>query len=270
MHEDTPVTDHLSAHHGQSYPELSPEPGVGRVFRSSRRIRLSDATQDGRLRLDAMARYMQDVASDDVADADADDDAYTWVVRRTVIDVVSQFGAADKSVALSTWASATGPRWAGRRTTIAGDAGGRAEAESLWVLIERGTARLARLPAAFDALYAASTLGRTISAKLELDPDPPPSVIRGPWPLRAADIDVLSHANNAVYWAAVETAIASSTHRREALTTSRVRGVLEYRNPVDLNGHLELAVDESQAELSVWMVDGDRTAACAAVRFDPR
>jgi acyl-ACP thioesterase len=252
------------------YPKLSPEPGVGRVFRSSRRIRLSDATQDGRLRLDAMARYMQDVASDDVADADADDDAYTWVVRRTVIDVVSQFGAADKAVALATWASATGPRWAGRRTTIAGDAGGRAEAESLWVLIERGTARLARLPAAFDALYSASTLGRTISAKLELDPDPPSNAIRGPWPLRAADIDVLGHANNAVYWAAVETAIASSAHRPEALTTSRVRGVLEYRNPVDLNGHLELAVDESQAELSVWMVDNGRTAACAAVRFDPR
>jgi len=92
--------------------ELSPEPGIGRVYRSTLKIRLSDAAQDGRLRLDAMARYMQDVASDDVADADADDDAYTWVVRRTVIDVVSPFGA-DSAVALSTWASATGPRWAG-------------------------------------------------------------------------------------------------------------------------------------------------------------
>ena len=251
------------------YPELSPEPGLGRVYRSSRRIRLSDAAQDGRLRLDAMARYMQDVASDDVADADADDPAYTWVVRRTVIDVVSPFGA-DNMVALSTWASATGPRWAGRRTTIAGDAGGRAEAESLWVLIERGTSRLARLPAAFDALYSASTLGRTISAKLDLDPQPSLDAARGPWPLRAADIDVLGHANNAVYWAAVETAIASSVARTSAVATSRIRGVLEYRNPIDLTAHLELAVAGSHSELSAWLVDGDRTAAVAMLRFDPR
>jgi len=249
--------------------ELSPEPGIGRVYRSTLKIRLSDAAQDGRLRLDAMARYMQDVASDDVADADADDDAYTWVVRRTVIDVVSPFGA-DSAVALSTWASATGPRWAGRRTTIAGDAGGRVEAESLWVLIERRTSRLARLPAAFDALYAASTLGRTISAKLELDPEPAPSAIRRPWPLRVTDIDVLGHANNAVYWAAVETAIAASPERTDALPDTRIRGVLEYRNPVDRTADLELAIAESRSELSVWLVDGDRTAACAMVRFDPR
>jgi len=259
----------VSAQPGTAFPQLTPEPGVGRVFRSSRRIRLSDAAQDGRLRLDAMARYMQDVASDDVADAEADDDTYTWVVRRTVIDVATPFGA-DTAVELSTWASATGPRWAGRRTTIAGDAGGLAEAESVWVLIERGTARLARLPPAFDARYAASTLGRTISAKLELDPDPGPAAIRGPWPLRATDIDVLGHANNAVYWAAVETAIASSADGREALIASRIRGVLEFRNPVELTAQVELAVAESPPELSAWLVDGDRTAACAVVRFDPR
>ncbi len=269
MHEETPVKDHMNSQTGHESHVLSPEPPVGRVYRSSRRIRLSDAAQDGRLRLDAMARYMQDVASDDVADADADDQAYTWVVRRTVIDVVSAFGA-DSTVALSTWASATGPRWAGRRTTIAGDAGGRAEAESLWVLIERETSRLARLPAAFDALYAASTLGRTISTKLDLDPEPSAGALREPWPLRAADIDVLGHANNAVYWVAVETAIASSAQQSNAMATSRIRGVLEYRNPIDLTAHTELAVAASRSELSAWLLDGERTAACAIVRFEPR
>src|SRR5580693_10208215 len=99
---------------------LVPEPRVGRVYRSQRTIRLADVAADGRVRLDAMARYMQDVASDDVADARADDDTFTWVVRRTTIDVVSPFGA-DGAVSLSTWASGSGSHWAARRTTIAGD-----------------------------------------------------------------------------------------------------------------------------------------------------
>ena len=247
-------------------PALPGEPGVGRVFRSSRRIRLSDASQDGRLRLDAMARYMQDVASDDVADADADDDAYTWVVRRTLIDVVRPF-AGDRMVELATWASATGPRWAGRRTTIVGDAGGRAEAESVWVLLERATSRLARLPAAFDALYTASTQGRTITAKLDLDPDPPARATRMPWPLRVTDLDILGHANNAVYWAAVESALDSLPDHGDALRSSRIRGVLEYRHPVDLTADLGLVIEDSPSEVSVWLVDGDSTAACAVVGF---
>jgi acyl-ACP thioesterase len=84
----------------------------------------------------------------------------------------------------------------------------RTEAESLWVLIDRASSRLARLPAVFDDLYAASTQGRKVSAKLELSPDPAPEAKRVHWPLRVADIDMLGHANNAVYWAAVETALA--------------------------------------------------------------
>ena len=67
--------------------DACPEPRVGRVYRSQRTIRLADVAVDGRLRFDAMARYMQDVASDDVEDAGAEDELLTWVVRRTLIDV---------------------------------------------------------------------------------------------------------------------------------------------------------------------------------------
>ncbi len=125
--------------------QLVPEPRVGRVYRSQRTIRLADVAVDGRLRLDAMARYMQDIASDDVADAKAEDELLTWVVRRTLIDVVRQFRT-DQAASLATWASGAGSHWAARRTTIAGDAGGHAEAESIWVLLDRATGRPARLP----------------------------------------------------------------------------------------------------------------------------
>jgi acyl-ACP thioesterase len=253
------------------YPELVPEPHSGRVYRSVRKIRLADVGVDGRLRLDAMARYMQDVASDDVADARADDDTFTWVVRRTTIDVVSPFGA-DGAVSLSTWASGSGSHWAARRTTIAGDEGGRAEAESIWVLIDRAGGRLARLPSAFEDIYGPSTEGRKVSARLELPPEPVPEAAHVSWPIRAADIDTLGHANNAVYWAAIETALAlHALDGADALTVSRVRAILEYRRPVDLSSALVLAIAQRQDGMLVWFLDGGETAACAAVsRLDER
>jgi acyl-ACP thioesterase len=240
---------------------LVPEPGIGRVFRSHRPIRLSDAAPDGRLRLDAMARYMQDVASDDVADAHAEDPALTWVVRRTVIEVVKPFGA-DATVSLATWASGSGSHWAARRTSIAGNAGGRAEAESIWVLIGRAGGRLTRLPAAFDALYGPSTLGRTVSAKLELPPQAQPDARSLPWPLRFADLDTLGHANNAVYWEATETALA----RGDRGAAGPLRAVLEYRRPVDLTSDLTLAVAGTGGATSLWFIDAGETAACAVIR----
>jgi acyl-ACP thioesterase len=248
-----------------NYPELVPEPDAGRVYRSERKLRLADVGADGRLRLDAMARYMQDVASDDVADADAEDERLTWVVRRTVIDVVSPF-VADRVASLATWASGSGPHWAARRTSIAGDAGGTAEAESLWVLLDRASSRLVRLPASFETLYGPSTGDRRVSAKLELPPEPALNATRVAWPLRVADIDTLGHANNAVYWAAIETVLALSTEGAGAPSPSRLHGLLEYRRPVDLTSELVLAIAGGRSEVKVWFIDGGETAACAAVR----
>jgi acyl-ACP thioesterase len=242
---------------------LVPEPRVGRVYRSHRTIRLADVAVDGRLRLDAMARYMQDVASDDVVDAGAEDALLTWVVRRTIIDVEQQFGV-DRSVSLATWASGSGSHWAARRTSIAGDAGGHAEAESIWVLLDRVTSRPARLPAAFDALYGASGLGRKVSAKLELPPEPAAAAMRVRWPIRVSDLDTLGHANNAVYWAATESALATEGDGGEM--GERVRAVLEYRRPLDLTSDLELAIARERSETAVWFIDGGDTAACAVIR----
>ena len=248
-----------------NFPELVPEPDAGRVHRSERKIRLADVAVDGRLRLDAMARFMQDVASDDVDDAEADDGSLTWVVRRTAIDVVSPF-AGDQVVALSTWASGSGSHWAARRTSIAGDAGGRGEAESIWVLIDRATSRLARLPAGFEAVYGPSTGGRRVSARLDLAPEPAPGATQVPWPLRTADIDTLGHANNAVYWAAIETALAVAADDAGVRARLRLQGELEYRRPVDLPSELTLAIASAGSELHVWFIDSGATAACAAIR----
>ena len=69
--------------------ELVPLPTMGRVFRSTRRIRLSDRAGDGRLRLDSVARYLQDIAMDDVDETSWGAPEHLWVMRHIRIDVVT-------------------------------------------------------------------------------------------------------------------------------------------------------------------------------------
>ena len=67
--------------------DLVPVPAVGRVAHGGRRrVRLGDASPGGRLRFDALVRYLQDVANDDTREAGFDD-VMGWVVRRTAIEV---------------------------------------------------------------------------------------------------------------------------------------------------------------------------------------
>jgi acyl-ACP thioesterase len=64
---------------------------TARRFSARRPIRLSDTDATGRLRLDAVARYLQDVAADDVLDAGWAPDEHIWVVRRSNLDVAQPF-----------------------------------------------------------------------------------------------------------------------------------------------------------------------------------
>jgi acyl-ACP thioesterase len=186
----------------------------------------------GRLRLDAVARYLQDVATDDVAETGWGAPEHLWVVRRYRIDVVAPF-LDDREVELVTWGSGVGPAAAGRRTTLAGDRDGRIEADSVWIhLAPNG--RAARLDG--FGVYAESAAGRAVSTKKIL-PDPPTDGGRTPWRLRATDLDVLGHANNAIHWQAVEDTLLP----RRLDPRLPFRAQLEYRHALDLGDDLELA-----------------------------
>jgi acyl-ACP thioesterase len=229
------------------------------VFRGRRRVRLSDTDAGGRLRLDAVARYLQDVASDDVLDAGWAPDEHVWVVRRTAIQVVAPFDG-DAAVELATWCSGTGASAASRRTSLAGDAGGRIEAESVWIHLARDL-RPARLSARFHTVYAPSAAGRGVSTKLELRG--PADGVAAVWPLRATDVDVLGHVNNAVYWSPIEAVLAD-------LAREPLDAVLEFRQPVDLGEAVEIRVATDARTLEVaFDVDGTLRAA-ATVRARPR
>jgi acyl-ACP thioesterase len=224
---------------------------TGRRFSADRPIRLSDADAAGRLRHDAIARYLQDVAADDVLDAGWAPDEHIWVVRRTVLEVSQPF-LTDTAVELTTWCGAVAGAAAARRTSVAGDRGGRVEAEMIWIHLGPDLQPL-RLGERFLSVYGASAEGRRASTRLEL-PGPPVEATAAPWALRSTDIDQLGHVNNAAYWIAVEEHFALEAPHR---------AVLEYRQPLDLGDDVELR----RSDGALWFVAGGSVRAAAALTF---
>ena len=212
---------------------LVPVPPTGRVFRTAYRVRLSDTDATGRLRLDAVARYLQDAATDDVEETGWGAPEHLWVLRSIRIDVLSPC-LEDREVGILTWGSGLSALAASRRWSLTGDRGGSIEVDSTWVHLDRD-ARPSRIGDGFDE-YAEAAQGRGASTRLTL-PDPPDGSPRTSWPLRATDVDLMGHVNNAVYWSGVEHALQG---RFPDLRTP-VRARLDYRSPLDLGEHVELA-----------------------------
>ena len=79
-----------------------PVPSQGRIVVESRRVRLTDMDSRSRLRLDAVARFLQEVAIDDVDETGWGAPDHLWFVRRMRVDVVEPF-LADRVVELVTW-----------------------------------------------------------------------------------------------------------------------------------------------------------------------
>jgi acyl-ACP thioesterase len=243
---------------------LVPRPAVGRTFSASRRARFGDLDGSGRVRLDALARFLQDVSSDDTADAALRNDI-AWVVRRTAIELWRS-PRFRELLTLTTFCSGTGSRWAERRVSIAGERGAAIEAVSLWVHLDGADGRPQPLPDEFHEHYDQAAQGRRVSARLQHGSEVPGDVARERWPLRATDFDLLGHVNNAATWAIVEEALA-----RRPEIGAPFRAELEYRQAIERDERVEVAsADAPDGSVGLWVFGsgdaGPRLSATARVR----
>ena len=182
--------------------EVVPAPANGRVFSYAPQPGLADVAPSGRVRLDALARWLQDAAWADVVDSGVPDEG-VWVVRRMAMRV-ARFPRFGQAVAVDTFCSGTGRLWAERRSTVRGEGGPLVEAVGLWVHLDGSGTRPRPLPDGFDAVYGPAAGGRRVMARLRHPPAPPAGADVRPWRFRAADLDLAGHVNNAVYWQVLE------------------------------------------------------------------
>lgn len=239
--------------------ELTPRPSVGRAFSAERRVRLGDVGPRGRLRLDAAARFLQDISNDDVIEADLEG-AMAWVVRRTRIDVHA-FPVFRENLSLTTWGSAIGARWASRRIEVRGDRGGHLEAEALWVHLDIESGMPRKLPDSFVDLFGEAAEGRTIRARLHHGPVAAHAERAFDWPLRFADVDLMGHVNNAISWAIVEEELAQRSDLR-----TQIRAEVEHPGPIDPGQQVAVHVARHDDGVELWALADGQVATTAQVR----
>ncbi|MGC2174732.1 MAG: acyl-ACP thioesterase domain-containing protein [Acidimicrobiales bacterium] len=187
--------------------EFVPLTDQGRRFAEQYTIRLGDVDSRGLLRVDGAARFLQDVATDDWNDTGIETDD-TWVVRRTTLRLVEggRWPRYLDQVTMTTWAGGVGAAWAERRTNFDIDGQHSLEAAGLWVPISP-SGHPVRVREMFFDVYGQSAKMRKVSGRVSLPPVADDAVLR-PWPLRAADFDILGHVNNAAVWQAVSDVVA--------------------------------------------------------------
>ncbi len=184
----------------------------------------ADCAPSGRIRLDALARWLQDVAYGDVAEAGMAHTA-VWVVRRTRIRV-ERFPHLGDAYTLATFCSGLGRMWAERRTSISrlGKPDSDVEAVSLWVHLDPVDGRPTPFAEEEATLYGTSAAGRRVTARLR---HPLPGSVDGgsPWNFRATELDIAGHVNNAAYWQPLEEELLAGPE------PERIDAELEYRSP---------------------------------------
>lgn len=229
--------------------ELVPPPAGGRLFEREVVPGLADATGSGRVRLDAIARWLQDIAYGDIVDAGLADRG-AWVVRRArmKVEAFPRFGA---PTSVRTFCSAAGRLAAERRTSVSGG-GAAIEAVAMWIHVDTETLRPLRLGEEFQAVYGASAGSRKANFRLS-HPDPIAGAASSPWRFRASDVDIAGHVNNAAYWEPVEELFAQHGEPESSDLE------MEYREPAQ-PGDAEIL----RAGHMMW-VTGPDGAVCASV-----
>jgi acyl-ACP thioesterase len=212
---------------------------------------IADADGSGRCRLDAMARWLQDIAYVDLIDAGFEGEG-AWIVRRTRIRVEA-FPRFGEDLELRTFCSGIGRFSAERRTSIGGDRAA-VETVALWVCLDPDRGRPMRFPPEFLSIYEESAGGRDANVRLR-HPDPPEGADRSTWTFRASEMDTAGHINNSHYWTPLEEELATES-KLEAIDAE-----VEFRDPA-MPGEVAVLCDGS----SLWIAGAEGAVHASILR----
>ena len=250
----------------QSATLPSPIAESGRKFSTSRKVRLGDVTPKGRVRLDAVARYLQDIATDDSLDGNYSE-PHSWVVRRTQM-WVNSFPKYLDEIQLTTWCGALGSHWAERRTQIKCAGEVVIETAALWVRVDFKTMKPVALSKELTELLSSATNGRKISSRLEIGRNLPDlasnKATSQDWPIRFSDMDAVGHLNNAAYWEVLEEYLGSNSGQRAPL-----RATVEHHGAIDPGDKVQIVTQNLQGRIILrHVLDDGEVAAVTELIFE--
>ena len=206
------------------------------VFDREWPLRVADIDRDGRLRLDAAARHIQDIGQDQLRQLGFEETHPLWIVRRTMVDLIRPDRVPGHAAAA--------PVVLGHVEPVVRDAGShrrpQRRADRVRGVLDQ------HQPGDADALPHRRRLSRGPAAHHDVDrlrwkaylkagPRETADQIRE-FPIRFTDIDLFDHVNNAVYWSVVEDYLSASGD----MLRGPIRVTLEHEAPVALGDKLEI------------------------------
>ncbi|MDF0531980.1 thioesterase [Tsukamurella sp. 8F] len=250
----------------QTYEFLQDAP-PGPSFERAWAVRTGDVDPDRRLRLDAVARYAQDMANDEMFHRGFQTTDPYWLVRRTIIDVLEPIRW-PSDVTLVRWCEATSSRWCNMRITMTGSEGGRIETEGFWIRFNADNGMPTHISdegMRYLQQYVSQT--RLRWRALNTEPIPDPSANDHEFPLRSTDFDPFQHLNNAAYWQLVEDDLDG-----DRLLQRPHRATVEYLQPLPLGSRVQMRTAHDDAGYRLWLlrlgddgVPADKPAATISV-----
>ena len=241
-------------------------PDSGYVYQTGWRLATSDIDEHKRLRLDGVARYIQEVGAEHLGDANLADVHPHWIVLRTVIDVLKPIEIPSE-ITFRRWCAALSTRWCNMRVQLEGSDGGRIETEGFWICMNKDTLTPSRFTDDCIALFGSTTDNHRLkwrpwlTDQADNDHDGHDGTVT-PFPLRRTDIDLFEHVNNTIYWHGVHEILGQVPE----LETAPYRAVLEYRNPIKFGESVAIRSERQDDAVRMQFVVGDDVRAAALVR----
>lgn len=245
-------------------------------FEAQYRVRTGDIDQDMRVRLDSVARYLQDIANDNIEATEFWRTDPFWIVRRTIIDVIRPFSW-PATITAQRWCGAASTRWTNMRVRLTAEhqtnlfnpdprPDGLIETEAFWINVnDQGMP--SRISDGMQNLVNSMTNEHRLRWK-SMNPEKSPETGSEPdreFVLRAVDYDPFKHLNNAAYLSVVEEDIL--THPE--LVDRPHRMVIEYLRPIEPGSTVTVRRLREEDRLTIWLLLGDEQTVAATVSLGP-